>query len=401
MVLLVIIVVLIISWWGQPQTSGSTTSNTASTSNTRTGGLATEQVEGLTLLQEYPTSPTGRPSLALSASGRLCTAPGGEPGRLFNSFLAPSDFPVKALTDVVPPTAYDIWRQKGWLLPIRDQRQCGSCWAFSAIGVLGQRIVIATQGVHKVPLSAQFLVSCDADASGCDGAQSLHQVFGSLTYNGVGLGVPGGTVAERWYPYEESNSPNASTLLCDREKVKGRQIYDFEDDGVVCLSESDNTGQMSPTQLTNNILRIKQELMSGGPVSACYAVYLDFMAWNGRNPLVYRASKSSGNPLQGYHAVVIVGWGVTGLGAPGTPAGVPYWIMQNSWGTGWAQAGYWYHEMGDNYTFMESNCHAGIPKLDNAAIQAALATLRGGTSPFVAQEALSVLRQAPTGIRVV
>lgn len=346
-VLTFIIIVLIVSWW----TSGSTGSTSTSTS-----------------------SP---PGLDFSKTGtvvhRECSSPGGVPGRLFNSLIAPSDFPVKPITAVVPPDTFDTWRQQNLLLPIRDQRGCGSCWAFSAIGVLGQRISIATQGQHKIPLSAQFLVSCDANAAGCDGAESLHTVFGSLTYNGTGLGIPGGTVAETVYPYEEP-ADNANTLPCRKELVQNATIYDFVDDSVVCLSESDDTGAMTPTQLQQNILRMKQEIMNG-PISACYAVYDDFMSWNGQG--VYQVSSSSSNQLQGYHAVIIVGWGVSGLGMPNTPAGVPYWICQNSWGSGWGQAGYWYHKIGDNMTFIESNCHAATPKLDNLEIVRVLNSLNG------------------------
>ncbi|MBL2098188.1 hypothetical protein ELI75_30940, partial [Klebsiella pneumoniae] len=53
--------------------------------------------------------------------------------------------------------------------PIRDQGQCGSCWAFAAAETLSERVCIASQGKVNVILSPQYLVSCDSANYGCDG----------------------------------------------------------------------------------------------------------------------------------------------------------------------------------------------------------------------------------------
>jgi C1A family cysteine protease len=50
--------------------------------------------------------------------------------------------------------------------PIRDQAQCGSCWAFGATEALSDRFCISGQDVI---LSPQDLVSCDGNNYGCDG----------------------------------------------------------------------------------------------------------------------------------------------------------------------------------------------------------------------------------------
>lgn len=325
LVIVVVALVLIILWWTyreSPSSVADTGSSDTSTGSTKEGSS-------------------------------ICGGAKGVYGKLFNSYLEKSTFPVPPITDTPTPPSFDQWRQRNLLLPPRDQKGCGSCWAFSAVGVMGHRYVILTNGAMRVPLSAQYLVSCDDQAAGCEGANSLHNVFASLTYTGTGLGVPGGTVAETVYPYEEPVN-NAQTQPCDKSKVQGAVIYDFIDSSVVCLSESDDTGSMTPAQLQDNIMRIKQEVMKGGPVSACYAVYDDFMSWDGQG--IYRVSSSPSNNLQGYHAVVIVGWGTD------TASNSQYWICQNSWGTGWGQGGYWYHLMGDGKTFIESNCHSATPK---------------------------------------
>jgi len=66
------------------------------------------------------------------------------------------------------PTDFDS-RQKwpGKIHPIRNQEQCGSCWAFGATEALSDRIAI--QGGANVVLSPQQLVSCDTSNYGCEG----------------------------------------------------------------------------------------------------------------------------------------------------------------------------------------------------------------------------------------
>merc|ERR1712038_1546058 len=67
------------------------------------------------------------------------------------------------------PSDFDSRRQwEGLVHPIRDQQQCGSCWAFSASEVLSDRIAIASGKASPV-LSAEDLVSCDKGDHGCQG----------------------------------------------------------------------------------------------------------------------------------------------------------------------------------------------------------------------------------------
>ncbi|CAN6211789.1 unnamed protein product [Urochloa humidicola] len=69
---------------------------------------------------------------------------------------------------VEAPNSVD-WRTKGAVTPVKDQKQCGSCWAFAAVASI--------EGVHKirtgrlVSLSEQEIVDCDrgGDDHGCQG----------------------------------------------------------------------------------------------------------------------------------------------------------------------------------------------------------------------------------------
>jgi len=66
---------------------------------------------------------------------------------------------------------------------------------------------------------------------------------------------------------------------------------------------------------------------TNGPIQTGFTVYQDFMSYQSG---VYR--HTSGSQLGG-HAVKIVGWGSD------------YWIVANSWGTGWGLNGFFWFGM--------------------------------------------------------
>ena len=59
------------------------------------------------------------------------------------------------------------WREHKVLTPVKDQGQCGSCWAFSATGALESAYAISTGKLLSI--SEQQLVDCDNRSDGCDG----------------------------------------------------------------------------------------------------------------------------------------------------------------------------------------------------------------------------------------
>ena len=59
------------------------------------------------------------------------------------------------------PSAFD-WRNRNGVTPVKDQARCGSCWAFSTVGLLESKIRIKDGVIED--LSEQYLVSCNTEA---------------------------------------------------------------------------------------------------------------------------------------------------------------------------------------------------------------------------------------------
>ena len=85
--------------------------------------------------------------------------------------------------------------------------------------------------------------------------------------------------------------------------------------------------------------------MTNGPVEVAFTVYQDFFTYKSG---VY-VHKTGG--VAGGHAVKAIGWGVEG--------GVPYWLIANSWGSGWGDAGFFKIKRGTNECGIEASVIAG------------------------------------------
>ena len=208
------------------------------------------------------------------------------------------------------PTSWDWRTARGydWTTPIKDQGQCGSCWAFGALGAVEARVKLAADNPGLIPdFSEQYLLSC---SPGDCGGWYMDEAAGWLLCEG--------TVDEACFPYAALDTIPCSDSCFDRESRK----YKSEGWSWVC----DNW-------YTVDVDRIKQEILSGGPVATFMYVYDDFGAYNGG---VY---KHTYGDYRGGHSVDIVGWGNDGVD--------DYWICKNSWGPYWGEAGWFRIKMGE------------------------------------------------------
>jgi cathepsin L len=196
------------------------------------------------------------------------------------------------------PPAID-WRASGWVTNVKDQQQCGSCWAFSAVGAIEGQHANATR--QLVSLSEQNLVDCSYGygCEGCDGGwpeAAMRYVAGN-----------GGLDTEVSYPY------TAEDGSCAYNKT---QVG-----GYVSKTHNVTSGDMSA--LYSAIAKI-------GPISVAIDAESDFQFYASG---VFSSTDCSSQMLD--HAVLAVGYGVS--------AGKQkYIIVKNSWGSDWGMNGYIY-----------------------------------------------------------
>jgi cathepsin B len=233
------------------------------------------------------------------------------------------------------PAEFDAAKQWSSLMhPIRNQQRCGSCWAFSAAEVLGDRFAIATGKASPV-LSTEDMVSCDTGDQGCRGGM-LPNAWKYLENTG--------TVTDACFPYTAGGGKAATCR------------HSCED------SESFKKYKAKSVYAINGVLNMQKEIMKNGPIQVAFKVYRSFMSYKSG---VYQKHVWEFLP-QGGHAVKIVGWG--------TEAGTDYWRVANSWGTTWGENGFFKIARGSNQCGIETMGppYAGLPDVAGSQSQEAL-----------------------------
>jgi len=198
----------------------------------------------------------------------------------------------KMTVSAAAPASVD-WRTKNAVTPIKDQGQCGSCWAFSATGSMEGAVAIASG--ELISLSEQQLVDC-AGSFGNDGCQGglMDSAFEYIIHNG-------GLTKEANYKY------TAKDGKCDKakEKAVAATISGYTD-----VSDSD-TALMTAVALGPVSVAIEAD-------QACFQFYSGGIL----------NSDSCGTQLD--HGVLVVGYDHS----------KGFWIVKNSWGTSWGLKGY-------------------------------------------------------------
>merc|ERR1712178_543999 len=189
------------------------------------------------------------------------------------------------------------WVSKGAVTPVKNQGQCGSCWAFSTTGSVEGAYQIATGKLQS--FSEQELVDC----AGSYGNQGCN---GGLMDDGFKYIEAKGDALESTYSYT-GRTGSCSSSKQSQAAIKKGQLTSFND--VTTDSES---------QLLAAVTK--------GPVSV--AIEADQSGFQFYKSGVF--SGTCGTNLD--HGVLVVGYG--------TSSGSDYWKVKNSWGTTWGQEGY-------------------------------------------------------------
>jgi cathepsin F len=209
------------------------------------------------------------------------------------------------------------WRTKGAVSPVKDQEQCGSCWAFSTTEEV-ESMWFLSKGTLPV-LAPQQIVNCDKNDNGCNGGDTVS----AYSY----VESAGGLVPESDFPYTGTDG----SCKYDKTKVVA-PVKGFKYATPPC---NDSCSKQDEGTLGAN-------LASVGPVSIC--VYAE--SWQD-----YTSGVLTKNCPKSYssldHCVQLVGYSGASTDETGKPSPA-YWIVRNSWNTDWGLDGYIHIAYGSN-----------------------------------------------------
>lgn len=262
--------------------------NSDSDESTLLSGEAVSETE-LDALQEDIRSEgygysVGKTSLPKDAISRLCglrIPAGWEKNALF---LNSKSFSLQAAS---LPASYDL-KKLGYMTSIKNQGDCGSCWAFATAGMF-ESVIKKTFTVTE-NLSEQQLISCNSYGYGCDGGWFVPELYKD------------GAVRETSFPYKQDDVDCKTGC---RKYYHAAAARFLKADGIP------------------SVTAIKNALYKYGAVAA--AVYVDDRFQYYKSGVFNGKAAGDTN-----HAILITGWDDEKQA----------WRIKNSWGKEWGESGY-------------------------------------------------------------
>jgi len=223
--------------------------------------------------------------------------------------------PIESYLDHSLPHKFDLRNvdsKRSYIGPIRQQGSCGACYAFGACAAAesAYNLAVGSYNQNCVDFSEAFIIFClnslYDDLNGCNGSGYNYEELDSLVNEGV--------CYENLLPYKPGN--RKCTIGLDVPTVRFTSWY-----RLPC----------------NNIKAIKTAIYNFGAVDVSVATTSAFDAYNSG---IYEDTKTGcEDPSSGVcyfaatdHVVNLVGWNDNN--------GKGYWILRNSWGEDWGEAGY-------------------------------------------------------------
>jgi cathepsin L len=194
-----------------------------------------------------------------------------------------------------PLAASVDWRSNA-VSEVKDQGQCGSCWSFSTTGAVEGQLALQRGGLTS--LSEQNLIDCSSSYgnAGCDGGW-MDSAFSYIHDYGI--------MSESAYPYEAQGDYCRFDSSQSVTTLSG--YYDLPSGDENSLADA--VGQ-------------------AGPVAVAIDATDELQFYSGGLFYDQTCNQSDLN-----HGVLVVGYG--------SDNGQDYWILKNSWGSGWGESGYW------------------------------------------------------------
>jgi len=262
------------------------------------------------------------------------------------------------VTDYLIPPSFDArtqWPNCTTIGQVRDQGNCGSCWAISTAGAFGDRLCVATNGSFNQLLSIDELTFCCGKSCG-------NGCFGGIPYKAWEYFINHGVVTGGNYGTSDGCEPYR-IKPCFNEKGQYTYTckYGFFKYNHKCVSECygnktiDYTSDHYKTKIVYYIMGVstmQYDIMRYGPIEMSFSVFHDFFNYKSG---VY--TKTEGASYAGGHSVKLIGWG--------EEYGIPYWLAINSWGVQWGDNGLFKIRRGINECNCENEPTAGVPKVKN------------------------------------
>jgi len=184
------------------------------------------------------------------------------------------------------------WFTQGVCTQVYNQGQCGSCWAFSATETIESYFKIA--GNTLTQLSMEQIVDCDTTDEGCNGG------FPTNAYQYVESA--GGIENYNDYPYTAEGGES----------------------GTCNFNAADVVATVKSYSAVNGETGLYKQASTAGPVSVCVAAD----TWQ-----TYTGGVITTCDTQVDHCVQLTGYANYGTSNA-------YWIVRNSWGADWGEAGF-------------------------------------------------------------